>query len=374
MASRQLVGAGDVGGVQSGLLHRLDPRPVIERGVVEQRRQGDVAYRLALVDQHQLAGFGGLADDGGVQAPFLEHAIAVVFAAGLQDRQHPLLAFRQHHLVGGHAGFALGHGVEVEFDADAALARHLHRGRGEARRSHVLDRGDGAGGHQLQRGLDQELFGEWVAHLHRRALFVGGVVEFLRRHRRAVDAVAPGLGAKIDHRQAGGGGGGVEDLVGVGQAHAHGVDQDVAVIAPVEVGLPRHRRHADAVAVAADAGHHTRHQPLGLGVGWIAEAQRVQERDGPGAHGEHVAHDAADARRRALIGLDVGGVVVALHLENAGLPIADIDHARVLPRAADHAWAGGGEFAEVLLGRFVGAVLRPHHAEHAQLHRVGFAV
>ena len=38
------------------------------------------------------------------------------------------------------------------------------------------------------------------------------------------------------------------------------------------------------------------------------------------AHGEDVAQDAADAGRRALVGLDVGWVVVALHLEDDGMP------------------------------------------------------
>jgi hypothetical protein len=36
--------------------------------------------------------------------------------------------------------------------------------------------------------------------------------------------------------------------------------------------------------------------------------------------------------RRALVGLDVGGVVVALHLEDGGLAVADIDDAGILAR------------------------------------------
>ena len=53
---------------------RLDPGPVVERRVLGQRRQRQVADHLALVAQHDAAGVGGLADDGGVQAPFLEDA------------------------------------------------------------------------------------------------------------------------------------------------------------------------------------------------------------------------------------------------------------------------------------------------------------
>jgi hypothetical protein len=79
-----------------------------------------------------------------------------------------------------------------------------------------------------------------------------------------------------------------------------------------------------------------------LGCDGSAEGQRVHRRDGPRAHGEDVAQDAAHAGRRALIGLDVGGVVVAFHLEDHRLPVADIHHARILAGAADHLRAGGG--------------------------------
>ena len=49
---------------------------------------------------------------------------------------------------------------------------------------------------------------------------------------------------------------------------------------------------------------------------------------------QHVAHDAADARRRPLIRLDVGGVVMALHLEDGDHALADVDHAGVLTNAS----------------------------------------
>ncbi len=366
-------GGGDFGVVQFRLQLRLDPGAVIQWRVVEQGRQRHVADRLAMMRQHQMAGVGGLADDGEVQAPFLEDAIADVFIAGLQHRQHPLLAFRQHHLIGRHAGFALGHLVEVQLDADAALARHFDGRRRQAGRAHVLNGGDGARGHQLQRRLDQQLFGEGVADLHRRAFGLRLVVELGRGHGGAVDAVAAGLGAEIDHVMAGLGRGRIIDLVGAGQADAHGVDQDVAVVTLVEVGLARHRRHADAVAVTADAGDHALDQTFGLLVAGIAETQGVQQGHGARAHGEDVAHDAAHARRRTLIGFDVGGVVVALHLEDAGVAVVDVDDARVLARPADDALAGRGELAQMDLGGFVGAVLGPHDREDAQFDMVRLA-
>ena len=64
----------------------------------------------------------------------------------------------------------------------------------------------------------------------------------------------------------------------------------------------------------------------------LAEAQAVEERDRAGAHGDDVAEDPADARRRALEGLDRGRMVVALDLERDGLALAEVDDARVLAR------------------------------------------
>jgi hypothetical protein len=98
-----------------------------------------------------------------------------------------------------------------------------------------------------------------------------------------------------------------------------------------------------------------------------AEAQRVHGRDRPGAHGEDIAQDAADAGGSPLVGLDVGGVVVAFHLEDDAIAIADIDHAGVLAGTLDHARAGGRQGSEPLLRGFVGAVLVPHGREDAEL-------
>ena len=68
--------------------------------------------------------------------------------------------------------FAHGNGVQIHLDAGAALRRHLEGGRGQSGGAHVLDGDDRIGRHQLQAGFDQELFGERVTHLHRRALFL----------------------------------------------------------------------------------------------------------------------------------------------------------------------------------------------------------
>jgi hypothetical protein len=153
-----------------------------------------------------------------------------------------------------------------EADAQAPLVAHLDRRTGETGGAHVLDRDDGAGGHQFEAGFQQALFGEGVAHLHGRALLLDRVVEFGRGHGRAAHAVAARLGAEIDDGHADARGGRVEDRVRVGEAGGEGVDEAVAVVGAVEADLSAHGRHAEGVAVAADAFHDALHEMRGLGV------------------------------------------------------------------------------------------------------------
>jgi hypothetical protein len=70
-----------------------------------------------------------------------------------------------------------------------------------------------------------------------------------------VDAVATSLSADINYGIPDAAGLGVEDTVGAGDADAHGVDEDVAVVGAVEGALAADCRHADAIAIAADAGN-----------------------------------------------------------------------------------------------------------------------
>ncbi len=167
--------------------------------------------------------------------------------------------------------------------------------------------------------------------------------------------------------------GALEDAVGLQHADGEGVHQAVAVVRLVEGHLAAHRGHADAVAVAGDARHHAVEQPPRLRVLRAAEAQRVQVGDGPRAHGEDVAQDAAHAGGGALVGLDVAGVVVRLHLEGHRVAVADGHHAGVLARPHQHVGAGGGELLQVNARRLVRAVLAPQHREDAQLEQVGVA-
>src|SRR3989442_14403971 len=90
----------------------------------------------------------------------------------------------------------------------------------------------------------------------------------------------------------------------------------------------RRNRRIRAVEDAAIA-------PDGLRAGVIVrddgpEAQRVEHSDGPGAHGEDVAQDAADAGRGALERFNVARVVVRLDLEHSAQAVADLDRKSVV--------------------------------------------
>ena len=97
----------------------------------------------------------------------------------------------------------------------------------------------------LQAGLEQQLLGERVADLHGRALLLGVLVELGRGHGRAVDAVAAGLGAEIDDRHCRRRSPRRRRSCRSRRGRRHGVDQDVAVVAAVEVDLAADRRHAE---------------------------------------------------------------------------------------------------------------------------------
>ncbi len=329
------------------------PWPVVFGRFVAELLDREVRNDVALPFDAEAQVVGRDADGCEVELPFLEHRPGFGFLRRLEHHEHALLAFTQHHLVRCHRLFAHRHLVEVEHDPEVALGAHLDGRAGEPRRAHVLDGNHGAGLHQLEAGFEQALFGEGIADLDGRALLLDIVAEFGRRHRRAADPVPAGLGAEIDDGQADAFGFGVKDLVGIGEARGEGVDQDVAIVARVELDLTADGRHAERIAVAADARDDAGNEMARLFVFGRTEAQRVHRRNRPRPHREHVAQDAADAGRRALIGLDVAGVVVGLHLEHDRLPVADIDDAGILARTLNDARAGGGQRTQPLLGRFV---------------------
>ena len=246
--------------------------------------------------------------------------------------------------------------------------------RGEPGGAEVLERDQQARAEQLEAALEQLRLLERVADLDRRALRVVAALELGRgEHRGAADPVAPGRGAHQDDRVADPGGGGADHLVGAREADAHRVDQAVLLVGRLEVDLAADRRHPDRVAVVADPGDDVVEQVARALRVELAEAQRVEDRDRPGAEREHVAEDPADPGRGALERLDRARVVVRLDLEGDRPAVADRDRPGVLARPHQHPLALGRQPAQQLARVLVGAVLGPQQAEHRQLDVVRLA-
>ncbi len=356
----RVVRAGDqraqpVDGVDAGDIRQrfgcgcLDIGAVVFGRVARERFKRQVGFDLTIVHDQETVLGDCFAYDGEIEVPFVEDGFRLCLKLGTQDHQHPFLGFRQHHLVGGHGVFAGRDLFEVQTYTKVALVAHLYGRTGQARSAHILDRNHGTGRHQFERGFHQALFGEGVADLNGGTFVFDGVVELGRCHRRAAHTVAAGFRAKVNDRHANAGSGGIEDLVGVGQTGGKGVHKAVAIIGGVKTHFAAHRGHAKAVTVAAHTRDHAMHQLACLAVVGRPEAKRVHRRDRTRAHREDVPQDAAHAGRRTLIGFDVGRVVVALHLEDQRLAIADINDARILARAADHLWAFGRQGTQPFL-------------------------
>ena len=151
------------------------------------------------------------------------------------------------------------------------------------------------------------------------------------------------------------------------QTDAHGVDQRVAGVPRREADLAAQRRHSDAVAVVAYPAHHAGEQVSVARMIERAEAETVEHRYRPGAHGEDIAEDAPDAGGGALVRLDRRRVVVGLDLERHGPAIGQPEYAGVLARSLNDLGTGGGECPEHGLGVLVAAVLGPESGEDPQL-------
>ena len=104
-----------------------------------------------------------------------------------------------------------------------------------------------------------------------------------------------------------------------------------------------------------------------------AEEEGVEHGEGARAHREDVAQDAADAGRRALVGLDRRRVVVALDAQRHGDPVAGVDDPGVLARADEDLRAGRGQAPKVDPRRLVRAVLAPHDPVEGELQGVRVA-
>ena len=106
----------------------------------------------------------------GLQTPAAEALHEGLFTAGTHHKQHALLRFREQILVSRHALFTGGHLVEVQFDPQIALRRHLRATAGEARCAHVLSSNHISALEGLEASFDQPLLQEWITNLNSRAI------------------------------------------------------------------------------------------------------------------------------------------------------------------------------------------------------------
>ncbi len=287
-------------------------------------------------------------------------------AAFVGHQQHALLRFGQHDLVRRHAGLALRHVLQIDLDASFRAAAHFAGGASEPGGAHVLNADDRAGLHRFQAGFEQELFEKRIAHLHVRTFLFGLLGELGRRHRRAVNAIAPGLRADVNHRIADAGGLAVKDFILAEHAQREGVHQRIAVVAILENALATHRRDAEAISVVRDTRDDAFKNAAIAGDIERTEADRIHHGDRPRAHGENIAQDAAYAGSRALERLNKAGMIVRFDFERDRVAIADVDDARVLARPLQHQLAARRQLLQMNTRAFVRAMLAPHHAEDAE--------
>ncbi len=349
-------------------------RTIVERGFVGKLTVGDLGDNHTVILDAQHSVIGDAADGYGVEVPLLEHGEDFVFAAGIGHDEHPLLGFREHDLVGRHAGFALRHEAQVDFDAGPGAAAHFASGAGETGCAHILNADDCAGMHSFKTGLKQKFFHEGIADLDVGTLFLGFLGEYGGSHGRAVNAVAPGFCSDVNYRIADAGGAAVEDFVVSKNTQREDVDQRIAVIAGLKDAFAANGGDAETIAVMRDATDDAfENSAIAIAAGGIVkrtEADGVEHGDGARAHGEDVTQNAADAGGRALERLDETGVVVRLDLEGDGIASAfrvgtDVDNSRVFSRTHQHARTLRRELLQVQAGALVGAMLAPHDREDA---------
>ena len=293
-------------------------------------------------------GFGNDPSDfAAFNIPSLKHRLHFGGAFRRGCQQHPFLGFRQQHFVGRHSRFAAMHRRQVDADAAPGPGRRFNGRTGQPGGAQILDCQYGAGIHRLQAGFNQRFLQKGIAHLHRGAQFRFRIKGARGQPGGAMNAVAPGVGAGQQQHAAGNAGGGRGQPVFFNEADTHSVDQRVEGIGRVEADFAADVGDADAVAVPRNAAHHAAQKmPVAGAVGGIvqgAETQGIEQRDGAGAHGQDVAHDAANAGGRALEGLHRRGVVVRLHLEHHRQAVAEVHRAGVFGagRRQHRADAGG---------------------------------
>src|SRR6185312_8767442 len=150
----------------------------------------------------------------------------------------------------------------------------------------------------------------------------------------------------------------------------------VAVVALVEGAFAANGRNAEAIPVMRNARDYALKQPrvprTGFRIVQLPKAKRVHHCNGPRAHREDVAQDAAYTCCRALKRLDKARVVMRFDFERDRHAVADIDDAGVLTRTLQYVLASRGKLLQVHARALIGTMLAPHHAEDSQFCEAGF--
>src|SRR5581483_6505877 len=120
----------------------------------------------------------------------------------------------------------------------------------------------------------------------------------------AVNAVASGFRSDVIDRIAGAACHPFDDVLDARGPEAEHVHERISGVTIVEDHLATDGGNADAVAVSGDAGHHAFEVSPHPWILQRPEAQGIHQRNGPRAHREDVADDAADARGCTLVRLD----------------------------------------------------------------------
>ena len=232
-------------------------RPLVARPFFGQRVRGNFGGDAAMMQHAQHAIVGDAADFDGVESPFVEYVEDFALAAAFGDQQHALLRFAEHHFVRRHAGFALRHASKIDFDAHAAARGHFRARAGQPGRAHILNRDHRAGAHRFEARFEQQFFHERVADLDVGPLLLRFFAEFRRGEQRsAVNAVAAGFRADVNHGIARRPGAREKKFVVARDAERQRVDQRIIRVARLEHHFAADRRHAEAVAVKPDAANH----------------------------------------------------------------------------------------------------------------------
>ena len=158
-------------------------KPVVDDRVAGQGRRGHAGDLPAALDDRDVAVVRHPPDDGDRQAPSCADLADNLPPVGPHDGEHPLLRLGDQHFERLEIGLAPRHRVEVDPDPGARPVRGLRRRAGDAARAEVLETLHQAALDELERGLDQQLLGERIAHLNRRSL--GRVVDGRRSRRPA---------------------------------------------------------------------------------------------------------------------------------------------------------------------------------------------